>query len=205
MNKTPTMPAELAQIIALHREMFHDWTMQADTDSADTSDAHPEARKAETDWKAEARKWEDRSKANKAEADANRAAAEELARLKEAQKSDAEKAADARASAERERDQAKAELKAARLESAIARHAGNADPARLLDSVKFRASVDRLDPGDEKAIKAAITEFVRANPWASRVQVTSGDTAAGFTNPVTGKGLEGTDLLAAALKRNRKQ
>jgi hypothetical protein len=57
--------------------------------------AEPEAEPAqETDWKAEARKWEDRAKANKT-------AAEKLAELEEANKTAEEKAQERLAAAER--------------------------------------------------------------------------------------------------------
>ena len=57
----------------------------------------------ETDWKAEARKWEQRAKEN-------RSAADELAAIKEAQKTDAERAAEALTKAQAEAKQATAEL-----------------------------------------------------------------------------------------------
>lgn len=57
----------------------------------------------ETDWKAEARKWEQRAKEN-------RSAADELARIREAQKTDAERAAEALETARNEAAQARAEL-----------------------------------------------------------------------------------------------
>ncbi len=63
----------------------------------------------ETDWVAEARKWEDRAKANKE-------AADELAKIKEAQKTEAEKAADRLAAAEKRASEA--ELKALRADVA---------------------------------------------------------------------------------------
>lgn len=59
--------------------------------------------KPEPDWKAEARKWEDRAKANSA-------AAKKLADIEQAQKTDAEKAAEARALVEKERDEARLEV-----------------------------------------------------------------------------------------------
>lgn len=55
----------------------------------------------ETDWKAEARKWEDRAKENKA-------AADKLAELEEASKTDQQRQAEALAAAQRERDEAQA-------------------------------------------------------------------------------------------------
>lgn len=62
-----------------------------------TQTANPPAQEDKTDWKAKARDWENKSKANKA-------AADELAALKAAQMSDAEKAAKAQKDLETERE-----------------------------------------------------------------------------------------------------
>ena len=61
----------------------------------------PPPAKAETDWVAEARKWEQRAKDNKD-------AADRLAQLEEASKSDVQKALDRAVKAEKERDDLKA-------------------------------------------------------------------------------------------------
>lgn len=58
--------------------------------------------KPETDWKAEAKKWETRAKENKT-------AAERLAQLEESQKTEQQKLAERLAEAERERDQIRTE------------------------------------------------------------------------------------------------
>lgn len=52
----------------------------------------PPVEPVETDWKAEARKWEDRAKAAATKATANAAAAKELEQVKQASMSDIEKA-----------------------------------------------------------------------------------------------------------------
>jgi hypothetical protein len=64
--------------------------------------ATEEQAKSETDWKAEARKWEQRAKENSS-------AAEKLAQIEESKKSELEKVTERIAATERERDQAKAE------------------------------------------------------------------------------------------------
>lgn len=86
-DSTPT-PADLAP--------KGDQSAQADPPKGETK---PDA----TDWVAEARKWEQRAKENKA-------AADELAAIKEAQKSDAERSADALRAAQSDAEQARAEL-----------------------------------------------------------------------------------------------
>lgn len=86
----------------------------SDTTEATTTEAPAEttAPAQETDWKAEARKWEDRAKANKS-------AAERLAEIEEASKSEAQKLAERAEAAEAALAAAKAD--ALRL-SVIARH-----------------------------------------------------------------------------------
>ena len=90
------MPSELADVIALHREMFGGYQMEDDDggeaaqpdQSGDGQQPDGDPAPADTtDWKSEARKWEDRAKANKA-------AADELAQLREAQKTDEQKRAE---------------------------------------------------------------------------------------------------------------
>ena len=75
----------------------------ADAPAQAQEDQAQEPKVDETDWKAEARKWEQRAKENKS-------AAEELAQIREAQKSEAEKAADALKEAQAQAEQARAEL-----------------------------------------------------------------------------------------------
>lgn len=80
---------------------------------------------SETDWKAEARKWEERAKANNS-------AAEELARIKQSQMSDAEKATAALADAQAKL--VEAEAKATRRGVAL-EHKLSPEDAALLDAV----------------------------------------------------------------------
>lgn len=63
------------------------------TTTPTTQPANPEAPAQETDWKAEARKWEERAKAN-------RSAAEKLAEIEEASKTEAQRMAERLAKAE---------------------------------------------------------------------------------------------------------
>lgn len=109
MSDTPT-PADIAP------KAPADEPAQADEVAAEAE---------ETDWKAEARKWEQRAKENKA-------AADELASIREASKTEAEKAAERLANAEREA----AEAKAAIMRRDIAlEHKLSKDDAALLDAV----------------------------------------------------------------------
>lgn len=90
--------------------------------------------KPETDWKAEARKWEDRAKENKA-------AAEKLAQIEEANKTEAERQADRLANLEKSNRELAAEK--ARYEAAITHGLSREDLALL-------------GPGDDIAERAAL-------------------------------------------------
>ncbi len=48
---------------------------------------------------------------------------------------------------------------------AVFQNAGDGDPARLLDSTSFLASIADVDPTDAEAIKAAIKQATTDNPW----------------------------------------
>lgn len=78
---------------------------------AEVTDAHAEV--TETDWKAQARKWEKRAKENNA-------AADELAKLKEAQMTELEKATARADKTEKELKALKAKLEKDTLKSKIA-------------------------------------------------------------------------------------
>ncbi len=71
----------------------------------------------ETDWKAEARKWEGRAKENKS-------AAEELTKLKEAEKTELEKERDAREKAEGELNQLRHERDLSKWASEVSSETG---------------------------------------------------------------------------------
>lgn len=99
----------------------------------------------EVDWKAKAREWESRAKANKT-------AADELAAIKESQKSEAEKAAERLTAAEQRA--AQAEARALRRDVALDFKLSKED-ADLLDSITdedaMRALAGRLAKGAAEA------------------------------------------------------
>ncbi|WP_405543957.1 hypothetical protein OG478_22870 [Streptomyces phaeochromogenes] len=115
-----------------------------------------------TDWKAEARKWEDRAKANKT-------AVDELATLKAANMSEQEKAVSAAEKAGRTAALAEAipQIAQARLEAAAARaHVDLSEFTEFIDLTKFVGEDGQVD---DKAIKAAVTKFAKlAPPGAGR-------------------------------------
>ena len=95
-----------------------------------------------TDWKAEARKWEERSKANRAELDE---LAEQLKQLRGEQSKQTD-AADRAAKAEAEVERIKAELDRTKLVNRIASETGV--PASLLtgeDEAALKASADAIN------------------------------------------------------------
>jgi hypothetical protein len=111
-----------------------------------SEEAKPAQAKPETDWKAEARKHEQRAKENAA-------AAAELAALKESQKTEAQKLADRVAAAEKERDDAR--LEALRVKVGAAKKL----PADVVDLLKgdtedeLAAHADRLAEHFKQAVR----------------------------------------------------
>ena len=137
-------------------------------DEPNTTDQEPA--RDEVDWKALARKWEERAKAN-------RKAAEELERLKRQQMTETEKAvaeAERRARAEAAREYgarlARAEFRA--LAAAKGLQLGD-DVFDLIDTAKF---VDDEGEIDEAAIKAAVAKLAKLAP---KPAVSSGGDFAG--------------------------
>lgn len=142
------------------------------------------------DWKAESRKWEDRSKRNKADLtklqgqlDALKGAIAPALGLEQAP-ADPKQLADQLAAT-----QAKAQ--ATRREMAILKlaTANGANPDLLTDSASFTASIAAIDPDDTAALTAAIKQALEAHPHfaATAPGQAAGagwqDTNAGGTNP----------------------
>lgn len=125
----------------------------------------PEPQPTEVDWKAKAREWERRAKENKS-------AADELAGIRESQKSEAEKAAERLADAERK--VALAEARAVRREVALDFKLSKED-ATLLDSVTdedaMRALAGRLAAKGEADRK----KTGNRDPFAGRTPVNAGE------------------------------
>lgn len=87
--------------------------------------------------------------------------------------------------------QSQADAKQARVELAVFRNAATAggDPAALLDSTSFLASLAAVDPSDSAAVTAAIQAAVAAN---SRLGAASGDPKSPAPNPAQGSSASGT-------------
>lgn len=77
-------------------------TEPTDAPADEQTEAPAQESKPETDWRAEAKKWESRAKENKT-------AAERLAQLEESQKSEQQKLMERAEAAERERDEVRTE------------------------------------------------------------------------------------------------
>lgn len=114
-NPTPT-PAEPAA------------PAQATDEAPQTAPETPAA--SEPDWKAEARKWEQRAKDNRAQARANEEAARRLKELEDANKSEAEKTAERLAQLEKENQEFKQREQLATWTAEVAEATGV--PANLL-------------------------------------------------------------------------
>ena len=194
-NPNPSMPADLAEVIALHREMFGGYRMMADDAGEQSNDGQNPPAEQEKDDDAGADLGDGGKRALDAERRARKAAEKkaadaqaELDKIAEANKTEAEKAADRATKAEQERDALAAQLDALRREQAVYRYAGTADPAALLDSRAFLDAIADIDADDDKAIKAAIAQAVKDNPRLSRIGQSGGDASAGQrqqTNPNT--------------------
>lgn len=145
--------------------MSEDTTSQTTDEGAEAASAQAQETKPDpVDWKAKARDWERRAKENKS-------AADELAQIKEAQKTEAEKTADRLAKAEQAaRD---AEARALRREVALEHKLSKADAA-LLDSITdedaMRLLAERLAAGTESSTKKSNhvpREGTNTNPGGS--------------------------------------
>lgn len=132
-------------------------TTAEDTSAQNESEQQAEQKVDETDWKAEARKWEQRAKENKS-------AAERLAEIEESKKSELEKVTERIAATERERDQAKAEALRFRIaneyklsqEDAMAlEHVASEEGMRTVaDRLRASAEVGRRTPPPARTLSS---------------------------------------------------
>lgn len=146
----------------------------ASTEPATTTDAEAsETEQAkEIDWKAEARKHEQRAKENLAKAKANETAAQRLAEIEAANKTEAERAAERLEAAEKRA--AELELKATRAEVAAAKGI----PAALLSGStqeELEASADALIAFRGEQASTDRTTLVIPAEGGSPVQALNGD------------------------------
>lgn len=112
----------------------------------------------ETDWKAEARKWEQRAKSNVA-------AADELTKIKDSQKSEIERATEALQAAQTERDTAKAEALRFRIAS---KHSITDEDAEL-----FLTGIDE-ETLTRQAERLAAHQRDLSNPRSPRPDINQG-------------------------------
>jgi len=139
-----------------------------ETPAQDPEQPKPEAPKkaAETDWRAEAKKWEQRAKENST-------AAQRLAALEEAQKTEAQKLAERAEAAEKERD-------AMRLETLRARVAiTKGVPADLVDRLRGDTEDDLAEDADR-----LLALIQPGKPRGDVAQGPRGDTAALNSDPL---------------------
>lgn len=127
----------------------------ADPPKTDPPKTEPTPQGDDTDWKAEAKKWEKRAKTD----------GRELEKLREASKTEDEKALDAarKQAADEARTAALAEVRGERLSTLVqARATGKlADPG---DAERF-LDLDDFDPSKPADVDKAIDELVKSKPY----------------------------------------
>ena len=129
-------------------------TEENTTETAEVEQAEPETDKAqtepkpETDWKAEARKWEARAKENKG-------AAEKLAQIEEANKTEFEKAKERAEKAESESKKLKAEIERRQIIEQVASDTGVSTSvlSRMIGDTEEEISANAA------AVKAAVPNY----------------------------------------------
>lgn len=120
-----------------------------------------------TDWKAEARKWEDRAKRDAAKAKANADAAQRLTQLEDANKSETEKLLDRATKAEERAQQAEeryrtATIRSAVIDAATTAHAVDAETVYL--HLQARGGIDLDDNGTATGVDAAVKQLAKDKP-----------------------------------------
>lgn len=116
------------------------------------------------EWKGHSRTWEQRAKTNTDAAQARQASDDQLRKIAEALGLAPETQDPAKITAQLQAAQAeKAEL-ARQNAVLLAAHAAGADAAALLDSRSFLDAINKVDPADTAAVKAAVEAAVAANP-----------------------------------------
>ena len=188
MSDVPTpadMPAQAADVAPDVPEASPDVAATPETQTIEPAPEQPAEQDSGTDWKAEARKWESRAKANKT-------AQEQLAALNKVLNPDTDDDTapdvDALTAQLAERDKAVQQAKA---ETAIVRTAikHGADPDALTDSRRFMDAVADLDPASDDfsdALTTLIADTVKASPHlAARPRTTrSGNETGGGNNNI---------------------
>ena len=161
---------------------------QTDTPPADSSS---------TDWVAEARKWEDRAKANKAAADANKAAADKLRQLEDATKTETQKLLDRATAAETTSEDYRGKYQGLLALQAVykaADLAGALDAETVYLHIQRQVTVD--DQGQVAGVDAAVKKLRADKPHLFRAAAPGAqDTRAGGTPPALN-----SDALTNALK-----
>lgn len=175
------------------------------------------------DWRAESRKWEDRSKRNKSDLDAATQRADQaeglVDALRKALDPQAAEGEDAETVAERatqERDAKDAELRSMRLERAAEKAARKhgADVDALLDSRQFLTKLGELDPSSDDLadeLDRTVTDTLQANPRLKAEQpkparsVTDGNGSGHKAGQLTRSDLQGMtpDEITQARKDGR--
>jgi uncharacterized protein YhaN len=232
----PTAPGGIEALLEHHRALFGDAQMNANTGGdgggeGNTPPAAPPAAPPTPAAPAAAPSWDGkveslpadvqklitdlRTEAGNHRVKARDAETAAQARIKAALEAlgikNDEDPVEAAKKAAQERDSAATEAARARRELAVFKNAAThgADPARLLDSTSFLASIDGLDPSkDGEKIDAAIKAAVESNPYlkatravgASGIEQTGGSGEQGQITEEQLKRMSPEEIVAAQNK-----
>lgn len=150
-------------------------TNAAETPARDTGRPEQDHTNDGTDWKAEARKWENRAKENKA-------AADELATLREANKTEAQRLTEAAEKASREAEEWRGKYRALGIKQAILDAATTANTTDA-ESVylHLRDTVQLDDDGQPTQLDAAVKALAKRKPHLFRAAPGARDATATTT------------------------
>lgn len=171
----------------------------SETTTSQTTEATTDTGGESIDWKAEARKWETRSKTNAEKAKANADAAARLSKLEDANKSETQKLLERAEAAEKKATQYEGQLRSttirqAVIEAAAGAHALDAETVYL--HLQARGGIDVDDNGQATGVDEAVKQLVKDKPHLFSVSTAGSRDAVGGTVPAPSAG----DPLARALK-----
>lgn len=155
---------------------------EASAQGQQSTGGSPEPQTKQTDWVAEARKWEERAKENKKIADQNSAAAKRLSELEESQKTELQKI--------QERAEA-AEKRAADLEAADEKRRADEELKKQIED--WKSQVSKATGVPASALRGTTKEDLQAHAEVIKALLPDPNTrrAAGAYVPSEGRGSSG--------------
>lgn len=153
--------------------------------NAATSDEQP-AQAAETDWKTEARKWEQRAKDNKAKLDEATPIVAQWRQLEEASKSELERKTEELSRWQSEAQSWRSTAVGSRIQALAA--TDFADPSDAVSSLDVSKYLDAGGQIDDQAIQADLAELLERKPHWRRQEATPASPRIPAPNPNQGSG-----------------